>query len=117
MTAALRATTIVAISNGSTVASRKQQRITVPPIENPVKASPYIEAKLVEIKAKYGARLLCHPDYVPNPRHSFNPEVYQAARAPYLAAIAIAAKFDREQNPAYIRAQNIRQTIGQGETE
>ena len=117
MTAALRATTLVAIGNSGSVAGQIKRRINVPPYQSTVKLTPYIEQRLKEIKAEYGSRLLCHPDYVPNPRHSFNPEIYQAARAPYLAAIAIAAKFDREQNPAYIRAQNVRQTIGQGEIE
>jgi hypothetical protein len=42
-------------------------------------------------------------NYVFNPRHSNNPEVYVPARKAFLAQIAEASKRDRERNPAYIR--------------
>lgn len=76
-------------------------------------ASPYIEQQLAKIKSEYGAKLICHPDYVPNPRHSNNPEIYVPARAAFVASIAAAAQRDRERNPAYILANKIRNIVGE----
>lgn len=72
----------------------------------------YIERRLREIKAEMGSKLVCHPAYKFTPRHSTNPDIYVAARQPYLDAIAAAAAADCERNPAYHTAQTIRQAFG-----
>lgn len=64
-----------------------------------------LERKLAEVKAKMGARLLTHPDYRPDPRHSLREEVWVQARAPWWERAALAAKQAREANPEYHRAQ------------
>lgn len=116
MTAALRAAHLAAaIGTSLVVVGRQEKRITVKPQKRTVVASPYIERMLEKIKREYGAKLICHPDYVPTPRHSNNPEIYVPARAEFLASIAAAAKRDLESNPAYIRAQQWRDLINQGE--
>lgn len=74
--------------------------------------SPYLEKRLAEIKAQYGAKLTCHPDYAPNPRHSTVPSIYIPARAAFLAQIASAAQRDRERNPAFHLAEHIRSIVG-----
>lgn len=116
MTAALRAAHLAAaIGTSLVVVGRQEKRITIVPNRRKVVASPYIELMLDKIKREYGAKLICHPDYVPIPRHSNNPEIYVPARAEFLASIAAAAKRDREMNPAYIRAQQWRELVNQGE--
>lgn len=116
MTAALRAAHLAAaIGTSLVVVGRQEKRITVRPTRRKVVASPYIEIMLERIKREHGAKLACHPDYVPIPRHSNNPEIYVPARAGFLASIAAAALRDRERNPAYIRAQQVRDLINQGE--
>lgn len=72
----------------------------------------YIDRRTREIKAEMGSKLVCHPAYKFTPRHSTNPDIYVAARQPYLDAIAAAAAADRERNPAYHTAQTIRQAFG-----
>lgn len=116
MTVALRAANVAAaIGTSLTVVGRRENRIIIKDQRRKTVASPYIELMLEKIKREYGAKLICHPDYVPTPRHSNNPEIYVPARAAYLASIAAAAKRDRERNPAYIRAQQWRELITQGE--
>lgn len=116
MTATLRATNVAAaIGTSLAVVGRREHRITVTPPRRKVVASPYIERMLEKIKRECGAKLVCHPDYTPIPRHSNNPEIYVPARAEFLASIAAAAKRDRESNPAYIRAAQWRELISKGE--
>lgn len=88
-------------------------RETVRPKRQYRALSAYIEMQLAKIKREYGAKLVCHPDYVPNPRHSNNPEIYIPARAAYIAQIKEAARRDRERNPAYILANKIRNIVGE----
>lgn len=116
MTVALRAANVAAaIGTSLVVVGRRENRITVKNTPRKVVASPYIEKTLEKIKRECGAKLICHPDYVPTPRHSNNPEIYVPARAEFLASIAAAAQRDRENNPAYIRAKQWRELISQGE--
>lgn len=74
------------------------------------------KARVADVKRRYGNRLIGHPGYAFNPRHSNNKDIYIPARANYLAAIATAAKRDREANPAFLRADAIR-NIHSGEVQ
>ena len=104
----LRALPVLA---GISHAPPEQKRMVVRPDRQEPQATPYIQQRLSEIKSEMGAKLICHPNYVPNPRHSHNPEIYQPARADYLASIAAAAQRDRERNPAFHLANGIRNVI------
>lgn len=52
-----------------------------------------------------------HPNYTHPPRHSLNPEVWAAARAPFLAEIAQAAAADRARNPLAVMQQQLRDAM------
>ncbi|HDR9165220.1 TPA: hypothetical protein QDB28_005670 [Burkholderia vietnamiensis] len=58
-----------------------------------------------------GTNWVGHPDYQPNPRHSFNPDIYAPAREQFLSLIVHRARADRERNPAFHRAAAIRAVI------
>jgi hypothetical protein len=58
-----------------------------------------------------GVNWVCHPEYVPKARHSFNPDIYGPARQDFLNRIAYCARVDRERNPAFRRAEAIRAAI------
>lgn len=68
------------------------------------------EARIAAIK-RLGKSWIKHPAYTFNPRHSHNPEVYQAARAPYLSAISRAAAADRERRESFQSAQRVRAAL------
>lgn len=68
------------------------------------------EARIAAIK-RLGKNWVKHPAYQFNPRHSHNPEVYQAARAPYLSAISRAAAADRERRESFQSAQRVRAAL------
>ncbi|MDE2022034.1 MAG: hypothetical protein KGI71_03985 [Patescibacteria group bacterium] len=68
------------------------------------------EARLAAIK-RLGHKWLRHPSYRFDPRHSNDREIYESARAAYLAQVAMAAAASRESNPAFIRAQSIRAVL------
>lgn len=53
-----------------------------------------------------------HPAYGNPARHSLNPEVYQAARQPYLAEIRERAAADRARNPLAVMQQQLREAMG-----
>jgi hypothetical protein len=65
------------------------------------------EARLAAIK-RLGKNWVKHPAYTFNPRHSHNPEVYEEARAPYLADISRRAAADRERRESFQSAQRVR---------
>jgi len=67
-------------------------------------------ARTAAIK-ELGVNWLMHPDYAYNPRHSYDPEVYQAARAPYLAHVAALAAADRSGRRDYQTAQRVRAAL------
>lgn len=67
--------------------------------------------RVAEAKRYLGKNWIGHPDYTFNPRHSNNPEIYIPARAPYMLAISIAARADRENNPAFMRQQAINKVM------
>lgn len=69
------------------------------------------EARIAAIK-RLGKNWVKHPAYTFNPRHSHNPEVYEAARAPYLSAISRAAAADRERRESFQSAQRVRAALG-----
>ena len=69
------------------------------------------EARLIAVK-RLGRKWLRHPAYQFDQRHSNDSNVYQNARAGYLAQVARAAAADRAKNPAFIRAQAVRAAIG-----
>lgn len=69
------------------------------------------EARIAAIK-RMGRNWVKHPAYTFNPRHSHNPEVYEAARAPYLSAISRAAAADRERRESFQSAQRVRAALG-----
>jgi hypothetical protein len=58
-----------------------------------------------------GVNWVGHPEYVPNARHSHNPDIYGPAREAFLNHIAYRARVDRERNPAFRRAEAIRAVI------
>lgn len=66
-----------------------------------------VMSRIQVVKDAWGAKLLCHPDYQFNPRHSNNPDIYGSARKQYLNEIAESAREYREINPAFIRAQRL----------
>lgn len=89
-----------------------------------VQASPTIHAddmpksiaqrnafRVEQIKAEFGSKIINHPEYKFNPRHSNNPEIYIPARQDYLNGIAFLAQVEREKNPAWRRAQAIQNTL------
>lgn len=67
-----------------------------------------LKAKVAEVKRSEGAKLIGHPGYRFNPRHSNNPDIYIPARQGFIDKILAAAKRDREKNPAFQRAESIR---------
>lgn len=75
-------------------------------------ATTGLDAKRAEAKAYLGQRWVLHPEYVPDPRHSNNPETYQRARDAYTRQIAVFASAARTNNPDYHRACNLREQIG-----
>lgn len=60
-----------------------------------------------------GTKWVRHPEYVFNPRHSSDQEVYGPARQAYLAEVARLAAADRARNPAYLRACAVRRVLEQ----
>lgn len=72
-----------------------------------------LKQRIEAVKKSYGDKLICHPNYKTNPRHSHNPDVYVPARAAFLAGIAAAAAADRERNPAFRRAMKISNAVGE----
>lgn len=74
-------------------------------------AAPGLDAKREAAKEYLGANWVNHPAYRYNPRHSTNQETYVPARQPYLLSIAVLARVDRQQNPAFARAEAIRHTF------
>lgn len=68
------------------------------------------EARMAAIK-RMGRNWVKHPAYTFNPRHSHNPEVYEAARAPYLSGISRAAATDRERRESFQSAQRVRAAL------
>lgn len=70
------------------------------------------DARLVAIK-RMGTGWIGHPAYVFNPRHSNDPEIYRAARAPFLSAIARAAAEARARRPAFVRQERVRAALEQ----
>lgn len=70
-----------------------------------------LDAKREEAKAWLGKRWISHPDYRFDPRHSNNPDIFNAARQPFLANVRLAASADRNRNPAFLRAEQIRITL------
>jgi hypothetical protein len=73
----------------------------------------YIHENRIAAIKRLGKNWLFHPAYVPNQRHSNNPEVYRAARRPFLAEIARRAAADRERRRAFQNAEKIRAAIGE----
>jgi len=68
------------------------------------------EKRCVAVK-HLGTNWLLHRDYVFNPRHSNNPDLYHGARQPYLDGIARRGAADREKNEAFQRAQLVRAAL------
>ena len=68
------------------------------------------EARLAAIR-NLGTSWLGHHAYRFNPRHSWDPEVYEDARKPFLEDIARRAAADRARNPAFHRADRIRAAL------
>jgi len=71
------------------------------------------EARIVAVR-KLGRNWVNHPAYVFNPRHSNNPDLCNAARAPYLAGIAQRAAADRARNPLFHSAEAMRAVLNAG---
>lgn len=63
-----------------------------------------VKRRIQAVKETWGSKLICHPAYQYNPRHSHNRDIYGPARQPFLDGIAERARRDRENNPAYQRA-------------
>ena len=80
-------------------------------IVTPDAPKTYLQSKREQIKQTWGERLVCHPGYVTNPRHSFNREIYDEARRGYLRAIAEAAQADRERTPVFLQAGRLREVF------
>ena len=78
------------------------------PVDEMTRLQETTKQKIKECREANGAKLIGHPDYRFNPRHSNNPDLFVPARAKFLAAIRSAAAADRERNPAFIRANAIR---------
>jgi hypothetical protein len=68
-------------------------------------------ARIAAIR-RLGTSWRLHPAYVPNPRHSCDPNVYGPARAPYFAQIAAMAAASRALNPAWAAAERVRIALG-----
>ncbi len=68
------------------------------------------DARVAAVK-RLGSNWVKHPAYQFNPRHSYNPEVYEAARAPFLTDIARRAASDRERRLSFKRAQAVRAAL------
>lgn len=64
-----------------------------------------LDRKLAEVKSRMGNRLLTHPSYKPDPRHSLREEIWMNAKAPWWEYAAKAAREARQANPEYRRAQ------------
>lgn len=85
-----------------------QKKVARPPYSHSQAFAHYrssLERRAAEVKRKMGARLLTHPDYRPDPRHSLREEIWTQARAPWWERAALAAQQARNANPEYHRAQ------------
>lgn len=94
------------------------------PILKLARAEPTIEVSRIKDESDYHYTARCasiralgvnhwqHPAYPRPARHSLNPEVWTAARKPYLEAIARAAAADRARNPLAVMQQGIRDVMG-----
>lgn len=69
------------------------------------------EARCAAVKA-LGRKWILHPAYSFDPRHSYDANVWQPARAAFLACIAKTAAADRARNPAFRKAEAVRAVIG-----
>lgn len=87
---------VTAWPNGDGITDQPEREVEAP-----------IMSHIQIVKDAWGAKLLCHPDYQFNPRHSNNPDIYGSARKQYLNEIAKNARESREINPAFIRAQRL----------
>lgn len=73
--------------------------------DNPPPSTPEsVKRRIQAVKETWGNKLICHPAYQYNPRHSHDRDIYGPARQPFLNGIAERARLDREKNPAYQRA-------------
>lgn len=63
------------------------------------------------LKISEGKRLTSHPQYKFNPRHSNNPDAYIPARRHYQNYIQANAAMDRQNNPAWHRAQTLNSAL------
>lgn len=70
-----------------------------------------LDTKRVDAKSYLGARWINHPAYQFDPRHSTSPDLYVQAREPYLLGVSSAAHNDRLANPAFHRAESLRQVF------
>lgn len=70
-----------------------------------------LDAKRDAAKAYLGANWIGHRGYQFNPRHSNNPDIYAPARKDYLKQVGHLAFVDRQRNPAFLRANQIRKAL------
>jgi hypothetical protein len=70
------------------------------------------EARHAAIR-RMGKNWVHHRAYIPNPRHSYNLQVWAEARKPFLAEIARRAAADRGRRPAFQNAEKVRIAIGE----
>ena len=68
------------------------------------------EARIAAVR-NLGRNWVNHPAYDFNPRHSNNPDLSNAARAPYLAGVAARAAADRGRNPMFHSAEAMRAAV------
>ena len=67
-----------------------------------------IHEQRIDCVRRMGRQWIKHPCYVPSPRHSNDPVLYEPARAEYLAEIAARARADRARNTEYQRTERFR---------
>jgi hypothetical protein len=71
----------------------------------------HFEKRCASIRA-LGPRWLNHPDYVFQPRHSINPEVWLPARLLFIERVRAAAAESRARNAAHARTVAVRNALG-----
>lgn len=95
-------------ATGATFASYPAENTVEPPTSGddaPQPSTPEsVKRRIQAVKEAWGSKLICHPAYQYNPRHSHDRDIYGPARQPFLDGIAERARRDRENNPAYQRA-------------
>lgn len=89
---------------------------TLPPVEVarlPEESDKHYEKRCAAIHA-LGVNWLRHPSYEFQSRHSHDPAVWGAEWAKLVQQIKERAEADRLRNPAYLRAERVREAVGGG---